>query len=89
MKKAFSGLDLEVKEILLKEWDPIGISDSPEADDEYDSYVPYVSQMLRQGKTVDQIYEYLRWVEIERIGLDGDEVHSRNIAEKLEKLLIK
>ncbi|MGF6604530.1 hypothetical protein P3T23_009286 [Paraburkholderia sp. GAS448] len=87
MKNTFSGLDFEVKTILLKEWDPIGVGDSPEADDEYDSYVPYVSQMIREQKTVDELYDYLRWIEVERIGLDGDEAHSRSIANKLKKLL--
>lgn len=29
-----------IAEILLREWDPIGVVDTPEAQDEYDSYVP-------------------------------------------------
>jgi hypothetical protein len=28
-----------VREILMREWDPIGVAGSPEAADEYDSYV--------------------------------------------------
>ncbi|BFG78654.1 hypothetical protein PTKU46_66870 [Paraburkholderia terrae] len=86
MKKVFVGLDLDVKGILLHEWDPIGISDSPEAEDEYDSYVPHVSNMLRQQKTPEELYAYLRWIEVERICLDGDEAHTRNIANKLAGL---
>lgn len=86
MKKTFIGLDFEVKRVLLKEWDPIGVSDIPEADDEYDAYVPYVSRMLREQKTVDELYDYLRWIEVERICLDGDETHTRKVANKLMDL---
>jgi hypothetical protein len=28
-----------IREILLRDWDPIGVNDVPEAQDEYDSYV--------------------------------------------------
>jgi hypothetical protein len=83
MKKTFSGLDLEVKRILLKEWDPIGIGDSPEVDDEYDSYIPDDCLMLRESKPIEELYSYLRWLEVEHIGLEGDEVHTRNIANRL------
>jgi hypothetical protein len=31
---------------LLKEWDPIGVGQIPEAQDEYDSYVPDVYKLL-------------------------------------------
>ena len=86
MKRTFIGLDLDVKMILLKEWDPIGVGDSPEADDEYDSYVQDVSRMLREEKTVDELYDYLRWIEVEHIGLDGDEVHTRTVAHRLMNL---
>ncbi|WP_433705969.1 hypothetical protein [Paraburkholderia sacchari] len=86
MKRTFIGLDRDVKMVLLKEWDPIGVGDSPEADDEYDSYVQDVSRMLREEKTVDELYDYLRWLEVEHIGLDGDEVHTRTVAHRLMNL---
>jgi hypothetical protein len=87
MKTSFSGLDLKVKDVLLQEWDPIGICDYPEAEDEYDSYVPHVSQMLRERKSTDALYAYLRWLEVEHICLDGDEAHTRRIADRLMDLI--
>ncbi len=30
-----------IRKILMEEWDPIGVSDIPEAQDEYDSYIPH------------------------------------------------
>ncbi len=86
MKNSFSGLDLAVKNVLFLEWDPIGVRDCPEAEDEYDSYVPRVSLMLRERKTTEELYAYLRFLEVDRIGLDGDEAHTRNIANRLMDL---
>ncbi|HEY1756822.1 MAG TPA: hypothetical protein VGG72_15730 [Bryobacteraceae bacterium] len=35
-----------IKTALLKEWDPIGVGEVPEAQDEYDSYVPDTYELL-------------------------------------------
>jgi hypothetical protein len=86
MKRAFIGLDQEVKKVLLKDWDPIGVGSSPEADDEYDLYVQNISRMLREEKTADELYSYLRWIEVEHIGLDGDELHTRTVTHRLMNL---
>lgn len=54
-----------IREILKRDWDPIG--GSPE--DEYDTYVHRIVAMLRGGATDDQLMAYLEWVEVENIGL--------------------
>jgi hypothetical protein len=36
----------KIREILMHEWDPIGVRDAPEAQDEYDAYVGRVYVML-------------------------------------------
>jgi hypothetical protein len=38
-----------VRQILLHDWDPIGIQDVPEASDEYDRYVDKAYVMLMDG----------------------------------------
>jgi hypothetical protein len=48
-----------IKTILLKEWDPIDLSDVPEARDEYDSYVPGIHKMLIFRSTEQEVFEYL------------------------------
>ena len=35
-------LHQKVKNILMQDWDPIGVQAIPEAQDEYDSYVPTI-----------------------------------------------
>ena len=59
----------EIGEILLSVWDPIGVADIPEARDEYSGYVGAVYRVLSSGASVLDIAEYLRQIEIERMGL--------------------
>ena len=77
----------EVRSILLKEWDPIGVSEFPSAQNEYDAYVLGVSKMICSGPSVEQLYGHLHWIECERMGLDGDDIKTRNIAIKLAQLV--
>lgn len=48
-----------VREILLRDWDPIGVSGIPEAADEYDTYAnkPYV-MLMDEGATASEIAGY-------------------------------
>ena len=86
MSEATDNFAASVRQVLLKEWDPIGINDVPEAQDEYDSYVSKICGMLRGGCDTADIYRHLRWIESEHMGLDGDEIHTRKIAERLASL---
>lgn len=42
-----------IQKILLNEWDPIGVSDIPEAQDEYDAYADTVFGMLADQTASD------------------------------------
>ncbi len=79
-------LNKEIKRILLKDWDPIGIKDIAEAQDEYDSYVSLISQMIISHKSVHEIFEYLWWIETEHMGLIGNKQITKFIAVKLQLL---
>ena len=74
--------------ILLKEWDPIGVQNFPEAFNEYDSYVMPLYKMLIDKKSHQDILEYLVWVESEQMGLSTvDKQHTQLIAQKLKALI--
>ena len=77
----------KIIEILLKEWDPIGIQDIPEAQDEYDAYVSSVYQLLISRKSEREIFEYLWWIETKHMGLSSDRQQTEAIARKLRALL--
>ncbi|NTX71008.1 hypothetical protein FCH31_16510 [Lelliottia amnigena] len=76
----------EIKKILLHEWDPIGVKTFVEADDEYDMYINPIYEMLLSGKDEVDIYNYLRWVVIDNIGLNGNEQLERVVADKILQL---
>ncbi len=80
-------LHTEIKDIMLRDWDPIGIQDVREASDEYDSYVPSVYKLLISQKPIHEIFEYLWWVETEHMGLIGDRQATEAIAKKLQSLI--
>jgi hypothetical protein len=80
-------LNDQIKDVLLKEWDPIGIQAIPEAQDEYDGYVPRIHSMLSARKSVEEVLEYLLWLEAEHMGLTPDRQRTRRLAESLVGLI--
>ena len=50
-------------EVLHYLWDPCGISDAPQARDEYDSYLPSVYSVLHQGADAAKIAALLTEIE--------------------------
>jgi hypothetical protein len=75
-----------IRQILLKEWDPIGVSEIQEAQDEYDSYVGEIYKMLISRKPKHEIFDYLWWLETEHMGLTGNRQATEHFAERLAKL---
>ena len=76
----------EIQRILLRDWDPIGIQDIPEAQDEYDSYISSIYKLIQAKKSESELFECLWWIETENMGLSGNRKHTRTIANKLFKL---
>lgn len=72
-----------IAEVLLRDWDPIGIADVPEAQDEYDSYVGPVYGLLISRSALTKIVEYLWWAETEHMGLTGSRTRTEHIARRL------
>jgi hypothetical protein len=63
----------EIRRVFLELWDPIGISDEPHAQDEYDSYIGGAFELLTTGGSDNQIIEYLEWI-VGRMGMDASRV---------------
>jgi len=75
-----------IHDVLLRQWDPIGVANVPEAQDEYDGYVGEVYGMLIRHESRDKVFDFLWWVETENMGLRGNRPHTERIAGKLVKL---
>jgi hypothetical protein len=59
-----------VRRLLMEYWDPIGVSNTPEAADEYDAYLGSVAQMLRERAPRSQIEAYLQQTSTDHMGLE-------------------
>jgi hypothetical protein len=69
-----------IREVLMREWDLIGVSGVPEAADEYDSYVGGVYMMLMQGRASSEaIAAYLFDIATRHMGLSA---HAAELAER-------
>lgn len=72
-----------VRDILMREWDPIGVFGRVE--DEYDAYVGTVYVMLMdQRASAEEIAAFLLDIEARHMGLaPGDRARSQRVAEML------
>src|SRR5580704_9671418 len=59
-----------IRRVFLDVWDPIRISDEPNAQDEYDGYIGRVFELLTTGGRDEEIIEYLLWA-TDRMGWMG------------------
>ena len=73
----------KIDEILWNDWDPIGVNDTPEARDEYHSYIFELIDMKKNRATPGEITNHLHRIEFEHIGLFGELERCRVVAEKI------
>jgi hypothetical protein len=79
-----------IRGVLLHEWDPIGVKDVPEAQDEYDGYVGGVYGLLVSGATAEQLAEHLWKIETDTMGLSTpDQAALLPVAQNLRGLDVK
>jgi hypothetical protein len=57
-----------IARILIEDWDPIGVNDVAECQDEYDRYVPAVLALVQGGASTQAIAEHLVEVEHKEMG---------------------
>jgi hypothetical protein len=62
---------VQIRHVLLNTWDPIGVKDEPNAQDEYDGYIGRLYELLTNNGSDPELIEYLYWAVHERMGLDG------------------
>lgn len=70
-----------IDEVLYYVWDPIGVSDTPEARDEYSSYVGDIVQAVVGDHSKDDIAALLTAISIERMGLQPNKKRDSEVAE--------
>ena len=73
----------DIRKILLAEWDPIGVRDVPQAQNEYDRYIPQLTRMLMAAEPASALAAYLLAVEMKAMGLSGNRERAQKVSEKL------
>jgi hypothetical protein len=58
-----------IRQVLLHDWDPIGVADEPQAQDEYDSYVGAIYRLLASRASEQEIADHLGKIETEGMEL--------------------
>jgi len=54
----------QVREILLKEWDPLIVGDNPHLMDEYDDLIPGILRLLDTHCTAEQLGQHLASIDV-------------------------
>lgn len=72
-KDRIKDLKKEVSRILLEVWDPIGINDIPECQDEYSNYEDAVVSLVMHRASANEIADHLdkvarEWMEVRDAG---------------------
>jgi hypothetical protein len=60
---------VQIRHVLLEVWDPIGVKNEPNAQDEYDGYVGPIFDSLSGGATDKQLTDRLLYFVNDRMGL--------------------
>ena len=72
-----------VRNILMKDWDPIGIKEFQECQDEYDAYIPKILEFISGENKRENLEKYLSWIEEERMGLEFNQAYASAAIAKL------
>lgn len=63
-----------VDEILFYHWDPVGVSDSPEARDEYHDYLPQIFLLVKNGAATESVVKLLAKFQTEDMGMTSRKI---------------
>lgn len=73
----------QIRQILLRYWDPLGVGDNPNLADEYDAYLSAIYKILNSHGTSDQLMVHLQNIEENSLGMAGPETARKLTAQKL------
>lgn len=81
-----AGLLENVRQVLMSDWDPIGIRDVSEARDEYDDYARQIVRRLAAGASTAELCKRLLEIETAAMGLPGNRERANEAARKLWRI---
>ena len=78
-----------IRTVLLESWDPVGVNDVPAAQDEYDSYLPSILQLLERHVSVADLARHLTDITARDMGLVAVAQRDLAVAERLLRLRLR
>jgi hypothetical protein len=73
----------ELRVLLMTYWDPIGVNGTPEASDEYDSYLGPLAKKLREGADARTVCQYLSEIQTERMEIPAGADQLADVGERV------
>ena len=75
---------IEIRHVLLNVWDPIGVKDEPNAQDEYDGYIGRLYELFVSKAPQSELVNYLYLAVLDNMGLcTANRAHMIGTAEAL------
>lgn len=74
-----------IRKVLLA-WDPIGIAELADAQDEYDAYLKEIQDLLQSQDPRQKLVAFLWWLQTVHMGLSGQLAETEAIADRLLRL---
>jgi hypothetical protein len=75
---------VQIRHVLLEVWDPIGVKDEPNAQNEYDGYIGGLYELLGSQAADSELAKYLYWIAHDRMGFDAAQI--RDMEETVQAL---
>ena len=67
-RKIRTEIRAEIRNVFMDVWDPIGVRNLTTRRSEYDLYIGMIYEMLREGRSDEELLGRLLWIESERMG---------------------
>lgn len=62
---------VQIRRVLLDVWDPIGVKDEANAQDEYDGYIGKLFELLKSNALDAELVEHLYWAAHDQMGFEA------------------
>lgn len=76
---------IAIRHVFLELWDPIGVKDEPDAQDEYDGYLGRAFELLMSSASDAELDAYLNWI-IGRMGMDASRSSHADVIQALRAI---
>jgi hypothetical protein len=76
----------EIRRVLVQTWDPIGIQNEGNAQDEYDGYVQDIYRLLSKGVSDDELAAHLCSIVTNHIGLPANLQSQKETVHALQEI---